>query len=156
MNVEIGTEAPIFLFWEYLFQIFGILSLQCGAEGTDPKLSPISICFHWWKITTFFNAYRSLHRTRAGQPSTRAVGRPSSGRPTASYSSSIPRVPPRPGSWMPYTRYRQFSCLFIVSGADPNSPIFRLWIQASTVAASGIGSRPMLFTVTLIHLLQFE
>jgi hypothetical protein len=29
MNVEIGTEAPIFLFWEYLFQILGILSLQC-------------------------------------------------------------------------------------------------------------------------------
>ncbi len=29
MNVEIGTETPIFLFWEYLIQIFGILSLQC-------------------------------------------------------------------------------------------------------------------------------
>jgi hypothetical protein len=29
MNVEIGTEAPIFLFWEYLFRNFGILSLQC-------------------------------------------------------------------------------------------------------------------------------
>jgi hypothetical protein len=29
MNVEIGTEALIFLFWEHLFQIFGILSLQC-------------------------------------------------------------------------------------------------------------------------------
>ncbi len=28
MNVEIETEAPIFLFWEYLFQIFSILSLQ--------------------------------------------------------------------------------------------------------------------------------
>jgi hypothetical protein len=30
MNVEIGTEASIFLFWEYLFQIFNILSLQCA------------------------------------------------------------------------------------------------------------------------------
>ena len=29
MNVEIGAEAPIFLFWEYLFRNFGILSLQC-------------------------------------------------------------------------------------------------------------------------------
>ncbi len=28
MNVEIGTEIPIFLFWEYLFRNFGILSLQ--------------------------------------------------------------------------------------------------------------------------------
>jgi hypothetical protein len=30
MNVEIGTEAPIFLFWEHLFRNFGILSVQCG------------------------------------------------------------------------------------------------------------------------------
>ncbi len=29
MNVEIGAEAPIFLFWEYLFRNFGMLSLQC-------------------------------------------------------------------------------------------------------------------------------
>ncbi len=33
MNVEIGTETPKFLFWEYLFQNIGILSLQCMAGG---------------------------------------------------------------------------------------------------------------------------
>ncbi len=32
MNVEIGTETPIFLFWEYLFQNFSILSLQCSVS----------------------------------------------------------------------------------------------------------------------------
>jgi hypothetical protein len=32
MNVEIRTETPMFLFWEYLFQKFGILSLTHRAN----------------------------------------------------------------------------------------------------------------------------
>jgi hypothetical protein len=32
MNVEIGTENPIFLFWEYFFRNIGILSLQCISQ----------------------------------------------------------------------------------------------------------------------------
>jgi hypothetical protein len=45
MNVEMGTETPIhvYLFWEYLFRNFGILSLQCRRRvwGEAPHTSAI-------------------------------------------------------------------------------------------------------------------
>jgi hypothetical protein len=39
--VEIGTEAPIFLFWKYLLPILGIFSLQCATIQPKPKRNKI-------------------------------------------------------------------------------------------------------------------
>ncbi len=35
MNVEIGPKAEQFLFWEYLFWIYGIVSLQLPEKDSE-------------------------------------------------------------------------------------------------------------------------
>jgi hypothetical protein len=41
MNVEIGTEAEQFLYWEYLFRILGIVSLLCSRINSFPTTTSI-------------------------------------------------------------------------------------------------------------------
>ncbi len=45
MNVEIGNEVAQFLFWEYVFQIFGIVS--CSVQDNSSRLYQCKFHFHF-------------------------------------------------------------------------------------------------------------
>ncbi len=40
--MEIGNETRIFLFWEYLFRNFGVLSLQCRHASPGEHLTKLA------------------------------------------------------------------------------------------------------------------
>ncbi len=54
--MEIGTDTPIFLFWDCLFQNFGILSLQCGAADTLSSTEDKECQFTWHLYSINVNA----------------------------------------------------------------------------------------------------
>ncbi len=58
MNVEIVTEAPIFLFWEYLLPIFGIFSLQYTLP-----FKPFRFGFEFSEIFVFENRLPAITDT---------------------------------------------------------------------------------------------
>ncbi len=45
MNFGIGTVVAQFLFWEYSFQIFGIVSLQCNVNTERFQAYKVYACF---------------------------------------------------------------------------------------------------------------
>jgi hypothetical protein len=65
MNVKIGTEAPIFLFWEYLFQIFGICLCSECVDTTPAATAPATTVVI--ALLIFFMSFRRIFSTLCRQ-----------------------------------------------------------------------------------------
>ncbi len=67
MNVEIGTETPKFLFWEYLFRNFGILSLQCISILKKGRTNDLSYSL------TLFDFGWGVSKTEGGETNEKKI-----------------------------------------------------------------------------------
>jgi hypothetical protein len=67
MNVEIGTVGAQFLFWEYLFRIFGNGSLQCGQAQT-PMILPRVDLISYFKGVLIIDWFMHCHLRKLVNP----------------------------------------------------------------------------------------
>jgi hypothetical protein len=84
MNVEIRTEASQFLFWEYLFRIYGIVSLQCvffrheciklHRADCFHDISVILVCLFKGSLTRDFRSHFFFHESVSPRPLINTLG----------------------------------------------------------------------------------
>jgi hypothetical protein len=71
MNVEIGTETPIFLFWEYLFRnfkfrhfVFAVCSVQAEDYSELNMFISIFTGEHFYFIFSYYNTIYDTQKHR--------------------------------------------------------------------------------------------